>query len=90
MISMPGNLMQIISLRFVREYSLQFVIILCMYSLYVTNISSKSYLMINSNYSMFPWLGPVKRNIYYLIIIKVPHFSRYYFPIQCMQSLLVF
>lgn len=61
MISMPGNLMQInISLRFVgREYSLQFVIILCMYSLYVTNISSKSYLMINSNYSMFPWLGPV-------------------------------
>ena len=26
MISMPGNLMQIISLRFVREYSLQFVI----------------------------------------------------------------
>ena len=60
MISMPGNLMQInISLRFVRKYSLQFVITLRMYSLYVTNISSKSYLMINSNYSMFPWLGPV-------------------------------
>ena len=34
MISMPGNLMQInISLRFVRKYSLQFVITLCRYSL---------------------------------------------------------
>lgn len=87
---MSGNLMQIISLRFVREYSLQFVITLCMYSIYVTNISSKSYLMINSNYSMFPWLGPVKEIIYYLIIIKVPQFSCYYFPIQCVQSLLVF